>query len=75
MKRPAKNVEEVDIEADVIAAPDTVSEEKVDATNKEVCVFDSFGKIIRIYSAEEHGKDYRGLAKQFIADRAGYSIK
>ena len=32
------------------------------------------GKLVRSYSASQHGKDYKDLAKEFVAKNEGYKL-
>lgn len=56
---------------------DDVDLEESGPKGKGVHVYDKNGKHVRTYTAKEHGKEYRALAKQFIEKpgREGYSTK
>lgn len=78
MGRPKKIVDEVldntpEVTKDVPVVEETVTKET--KSGKSVQVFDVVGTFIREYSAETHGKDFSDLAKQFVADRPGFTIK
>lgn len=67
----APDIAEVAPVEEETASVEEVSQEK---KGDSVSVYDTNGNFIRVYSKEEHGKDFMDLAKGF-ATQKGYSLK
>jgi hypothetical protein len=64
-----------EINEDAVVAPESDAPKADGKASKAVAVYTTAGKLVRVYSEDQHGDEYKKLADEFVSHNAGFQVK